>query len=181
MAGDEAGTVEPDRVDADRFGQDTLVRQDMAAIVSSVRLAPERMAMEERRAVALAEGQRPRVDPGDAVRAEGLAVEGGMLRGRRQRRHDIGEGREREPGRQAQHAAGEALRGEGFGDRVKQKAGFQLQRELVAMPLGPLDALGIGRAWLLDRPHAEAPGVRTKSSRPRFSNSSRTSRFGTLP
>ena len=107
-------------IDCDGLSQEALVRQDMAATVPAIRLAPECVPVEERRAVTLAEGQRARFDPGHAIRPEGLAVEGGVLGRRRERRHDIGEGREREPGRQAQHAAGEALRGEGFGDRVKR-------------------------------------------------------------
>lgn len=92
MAGDEAGAVEPDRLDADRLREEALIRQDMPAIMAAVRLAPERMAMEEGRAVALAEGQGSGLDPGAAFRPEGLAVEGGVLQRLRQGGHHIGEG-----------------------------------------------------------------------------------------
>lgn len=47
MAGDEAGPVEADRLDAGRLGEETLVRQDMPTIAAAVGLAPERVAVEE--------------------------------------------------------------------------------------------------------------------------------------
>jgi hypothetical protein len=63
--------------------------------------------MEERRAVALAERHRAKLQPRDAGGPKRVAVERRVGAGLRQRRHHIGKRPER-PSPHAQHAAGKA-------------------------------------------------------------------------
>ena len=54
----EDRAVDAERFDLEGLGDDSLLGQDMAATDASVGLRPQRVAMEERRAVALAERHR---------------------------------------------------------------------------------------------------------------------------
>ena len=56
--GHEHRAVDAERVHLERFGDNALLGQDVTAVQLAIGLGPQRMAMEERRAVALAERHR---------------------------------------------------------------------------------------------------------------------------
>ncbi len=145
--------VDPKSFHGKGFGDHGFFGQDMTAARASVRFRPQRVAMKERRAVALTEGQRGHLESRHADWAKGVAVEGGMFSGPGKGRHDIGKGTERAAG-PAQDAAGKSARREAAARGFQQRqAGFQCEGEGAATCFCPLDALGRGRAGLDDLPH----------------------------
>ncbi len=177
--GGENRPVEPDRFQRDRLGHCGFIREDMPPASLASAFCPQSMSMKERRPVALAEGHRADLDLCPTLRPIRIAVEGRMLRRLRQGRHHIGERRELEPV-ELHHARGETLRCEAAPHRLQQRhASRQRQREGAPAAFHPLDPLGRTGAGLLDAPHDAFPF--RKSSSPRFSSSSLTRRFGTLP
>jgi hypothetical protein len=82
----------------------------MAAAGAPVGFGPQGMAMEERRAITLAECHRADLWPRDAGGAKSVAVKRRVLAGLGKRRHHIAEGTER-PGPEIQGAAGKSFCG----------------------------------------------------------------------
>src|SRR6185437_1794745 len=157
------------------------------------------MAMKERRAVAFAERQGRELELRYTGRPKGIAIERCVLTGLRQRRHDVAERTERASSH-VQRAAGKSLRRKTAARGFEQGgARFEREGEGAATHFHPLDALGDRRARLLDAAHhvpagfifdafssrepvpASLENALVRSSRPRASSSSRTSRFGILP
>ena len=75
----------------DRFGDDGLIRNDMAGVPDTVGAGPDAMAMQESGIVAQAEGHGGALDAADTGRTVERAVEGGMLRRRGGSWDDVGE------------------------------------------------------------------------------------------
>jgi len=129
--------------------------------------------------IAPAEGHGAHPEPGDAGGAKRVAVESGVGAGRRQRRHHISERAERAACK-IEHAAAKTLFGKpapcGFQQRQPRLQG---EAKGAGRGLRPLDALGRRPARLGDAAH-QLDGLALRSSSPRASSSSRTSRFGIL-
>ena len=107
--GQERRAIDSECGDLERFGDDGLIGEHVSAVEAAVGLGPQAVAMEERRAVALAEGQRRELEPRHTLGTKRVAVERGVGAVLRQRRHHIGERPER-ASFGAEHAGREPLR-----------------------------------------------------------------------
>ncbi len=142
---------------------------------------PQRMAMEEGGAVALSERHCRHLEPDDASGSKSVAVERGVRAGFGKRRHHIGERAERAAPDVQGTAANPSAAKPRRAASSSGKPASQREGEGAAARLDPLNALGRDWAGLSDAAHRQLVGLAVRSSSPRASSSSRTSRFGTLP
>src|SRR5262249_5911641 len=145
----EHRAVDAEGFDRKRLCDKGLLRQHVAARGSAIVLDPEPMAMEERRAVALAQCHGREFEPGEAKGTKGLAVERAVLAGLGQRRHDIAERAER-AAFDIERAARKTLRGKTAPRRFEQgQPRLKCKGKGAAARFRPLVALGHWRSRLL--------------------------------